>query len=94
MDTFGPSDRITRTELARELVELFEQLDSADINEALAKNVPLENLEFFAAYAEDFAELTEIEGDARGQLPNLMLLGYLLRLLEERLAADIEPADA
>ena len=42
-------------------------------------------------HAEKFAKLTGIDGDARGQLPNLLLLGYLLRLLEERLIGDIDP---
>jgi hypothetical protein len=51
----------------------------------LAKNVPLEALEFFGAYAETFAKAQEIEGSTARRLPNLMLLGYLLRVLEERL---------
>ena len=35
-----------------------------------------------------------IDGAARKRLPNLLLLGYLLRLLEERLLGDPEPFDA
>jgi hypothetical protein len=60
----------------------------------LAKNVPLETLEFFAAYAEEFGEAHAVAGDTRKRLPNLLLLGYLLRVLEERLIDDTGPLDA
>ena len=90
---FGTGDRLTREELAWELVELFEELDVDQINEMMAKNVPLETLEFFASYANGFCEGTAISTTARKRLPNLMLLGYLLRILEERLL-DNEPFDA
>ena len=42
---------LTRTQLAWELVEIFDDLSVERINEMLAKNVPLDTLEFFAAYA-------------------------------------------
>ena len=82
---------LTRSELAWEFVELFGDLNVAQINEMLAKNVPLETLEFFSSYAEDFGKTAAIEGEASKRLPNLLLLGYLLRVLEERLIADGEP---
>jgi len=82
------SDKLTHRELAWELVDLFSELRNEQINEVLAKNVPLETLEFFATYAKDFGEEQEIGEGSRKQLPNLLLLGYLLRVLEERL---IEP---
>lgn len=87
------SDRLTRQELAWELVELFDELSIEQINEALAKNVPLETLEFFAAYGDAFTAAHDISGEARKRIPNLMLLGYLLRLLEERLIGTDSPQE-
>ncbi len=89
-----PAERLTRGVLARELVELFDELRIDQINEMLAKNVPLETLEFFTSYADTFGATEAIDGAARKRLPNLLLLGYLLRLLEERLLGDPEPFDA
>ena len=87
MANFGARDdnELTRTELAWELVELFGDLDTEQINEILAKNVPLETIELFAAYAEDFATVEQIAGNSAKKLPNLMLLGYLVRVLDDRL---------
>ena len=82
------SEKLTHRELAWELVDLFAELETEQINEVLAKNVPLETLEFFANYAKDFGETQAIAEGPSKQLPNLLLLGYLLRVLEERL---IEP---
>jgi hypothetical protein len=79
---------MTTSELAWELADLFGELETAQINEMLAKNVPLEALEFFGAYAETFAKARDVEGATARRLPNLMLLGYLLRVLEERLMVD------
>jgi len=84
------SDKLTHRELAWELVDLFAELENDQINEVLAKNVPLETLEFFSNYAKDFGETQDIGESSRKQLPNLLLLGYLLRILEERLI-DPEP---
>lgn len=94
MASFDTSDRLTREELAWELVELFDELKIEDINEVLAKNVPLDTLEFFNAYADDFGAALGVTGNARKRLPNLMLLGYLLRLLEDRLLPEDESYDA
>jgi hypothetical protein len=85
------SDSLTREELAWELAELFEELPVDDINEVLAKNVPLDTLEFFSAYADDFGGTLGLVGKSRKRLPNLMLLGYLLRVLEDRLLPDEDP---
>jgi hypothetical protein len=85
------SDSLTREELAWELAELFEELQVDDINEVLAKNVPLDTLEFFSAYADDFGGTLGLVGKSRKRLPNLMLLGYLLRVLEDRLLPDEDP---
>jgi len=76
---------MTHHELAWEFAELFGDLETDDVNQVLAKNVPLETLEFFNAYGETFADTQGVEGRTRDRLPNLMLLGYLLRVLEERL---------
>lgn len=78
------------SELAWELADLFGELETSQINEMLAKNVPLEALEFFSSYAESFAKRELVETSTAGRLPNLMLLGYLLRVLEERLGEDGE----
>ncbi len=76
---------MTHTEMAWEFAEVFSELSVEQINEVLAKNVPLETLEFFTEYAESFAKGEVVKGSTAGRLPNLMLLGYLLRVLEERL---------
>ena len=94
MTSFDATDRLTREELAWELVELFGELKIEDINEVLAKNVPVDTWQFFSTYADDFGEALGIVGDARKRLPNLMLLAYLLRVLEERLLPEDEPFDA
>ncbi|MDJ0789231.1 MAG: hypothetical protein QNK05_20695 [Myxococcota bacterium] len=71
--------------LAWEFADLFAELSTDHINEMLAKNVPIETLEFFREYAAGFADGEKLEGDTRERLPNLMLVGYLLRVLEDRL---------
>ena len=81
---------MTHTELAWEFAELFAQLEIDQINELLVKNVPAEVLRFFQNYAADFADARGVDRETRERLPNLMLLGYLLRVLEERLL-DGEP---
>ncbi len=83
MDPSG-EDRLTRAELAWELAEIFDELEIDQINEMIAKNVPCETLEFFASYGASFGDDT-VGASLRRRLPNLMLLGYLLRVLEERL---------
>lgn len=92
--SFDTGDELTREELAWQLAELFQELSVEQVNEVLAKNVPLETLEFFAAYAEDFADSATVDPETRRRLPNLLLLGYLLRILEERLLGDGQSEDA
>lgn len=81
---------LTRDELARELVELLDDLASHEMRELVDKNVPPGALEFFTRYAGDFARGLDIEDATARRLPNLMVLGYLLRLLEDRLIEDPE----
>lgn len=80
---------MTGREIALEFTEMFDDLDSADINTMLAKNVSMDMLEFFATYADQFAEECAGNGleldDVRGRLPNLLIIGYIIRVLEERL---------
>lgn len=76
-------------EIAIEFTEMWEEFDVADINTMLAKNVSMELLDFFASYAEDSLGGLLPEG-AKGEelskrLPNLMIIGYIIRVLEERL---------
>jgi hypothetical protein len=85
--------RLTREELAWELVEVFEELPPERINELLAKNVPFETLRFLSVYADDFGAANGIAGLARKRLPNLLVLGYLLRVLEDRLISDDDEPD-
>jgi len=82
------------SELAWEFAELFAELDAPQINEVLAKNVPLETLDFFRKYGEDFGRSAGVKDDALARLPNLLLIGYLLRVLEERLIDDETESDA
>ncbi len=81
--------QMTGREIAVEFTEMFDDLDSADINTMLAKNVSMDMLEFFASYADQFAEECSTGGleleDVRGRLPNLLIIGYIIRVLEERL---------
>ncbi len=79
---------MTFEELAWEFAEVFHELDTPQINEMLAKNVPLDTLEFFGRYSKDFGAAESIVGPTLERLPNLMLIGYLLRVLEERLDVD------
>ncbi len=84
------ADKLTRSHLAWEFAELFEALEPDQINEMLANNVPMETLEFFAEYAKDFAEVEGLKGDTNRRIPNLLILGYVLRVLEDRLIAGDE----
>ncbi len=79
-----------REELAWGFAEIFSELEIGEINEMLAKNVPLETLEFFDSYAASFAESQIVDPEIRQRLPNLLIVGYLLRVLEERLHPDDE----
>jgi len=86
---------LTREELAWELVEVLDALSIEELNELVAKNVPLDSLEFFSHYASEFAEGLTMDAATQKRLPNLMLLGYLLRVLEDRLVIEPdEPFDA
>jgi hypothetical protein len=76
---------MTIEEIAWEFAELFDELDTTHINEIVAKNVPLETLDFFLKYCEDFSKGEFVSKGIKGQLPNLMLVGYLMRTLEEKL---------
>jgi hypothetical protein len=79
---------MTPEEIAFEFAEIFDDLPAEQINEMLAKNVPIETIQFFSQYADAFADGAGIHGETRGRLPNLMLFGYLIRLLEDRLLPD------
>ena len=80
---------MTGREIAMEFTEMWEDLDVADINTMLAKNVSMELLEFFSSYADEFAEICDRQDEEgnllRKRLPNLLIIGYIIRVLEERL---------
>ncbi len=88
MGSSESNDGLTREELAWEFVELFDELSVDHVNEMLAKNVPMETLRFISAYTEDFADVHELGEQTRKSLPNLMIFGYLLKVLESRLLDD------
>ncbi len=79
---------MTGRELALEFTDLWKELEASDINRMLAKNVSYELLEFFASYAEEFAEESlgpeALTDELRSRLPNLLIIGYIIRILEER----------
>lgn len=81
---------MTFNEMAREFAEVFDEMDTDQINEMLALNVPLETLNFFSDYVREFVEGVTLPSDLRERLPNLMLMGYLLRTLEDRLGPEFE----
>ena len=81
---------LTREELAWEIVEVLDELSAEELSELVAKNVPRDTLEFFAHYAREFGDGLPIEKSIAKRLPNLMLLGYLLRVLEDRLLVEPE----
>ena len=76
---------MTFEEMAWEFIEVFNELDVAQTNELLAKNVPIDTLEFFSQYASDFGEAIDAPAETVESLPNLLVIGYLLRVLEQRL---------
>lgn len=79
---------LSARDLAIEFTEIWQTLEPAQINTMLARNVSIELLEFFASYAAEFAE--ECLGDVpqsqelESRLPNLLIIGYIIRILEER----------
>lgn len=80
---------MTGLELAIEFTDIWKDLDNDEINKMLAKNVSFDLLEFFSEYANEFAEDALPEGmvteELRQRLPNLLIIGYIIRILEERL---------
>ncbi len=81
---------MTGRDIAIELTDIWDELGTSDINTMLAKNISFELLEYFAEYTKQFTGALPIQADQKTQdelqeqLPNLMILGYLIRLLEER----------
>jgi len=78
---------LTARDLAIEFTELWRTLEPTQINTMLARNVSMELLEFFSSYANEFADdvLGDDDGEAvRSRLPNLLIIGYIIRILEER----------
>ena len=82
---------MTFEEMAWEFAEVFDDLDVDNINLMLARNVPIETLGFINEYATTFGESEKLETGVQQRLPNLMLMGYLLRVLEERLDPERKP---
>lgn len=78
-------------EIAIEFTEIWKDLDVHEINTMLANNVSMDMLEFFSSYAREFADECASEGGKldeatlRNRIPNLLIIGYIIRLLEERI---------
>ncbi len=85
---------MTHTELAWQFADIFDELGVEQINEMLAKNVPLETLEFFRTYGEEFGSGEGLNEAVSKRLPNLLLVGYLIRVLEDRLLHGEEEPSA
>jgi len=85
---------MTFEELAWSFVEVYEELDIAQINEVLRENTPVEALEFFFAYANQVRTEEGLVDDEQGadRLAELMLVGYLIHALQERLHPELRPA--
>jgi uncharacterized protein (UPF0305 family) len=79
---------MTFEKMASDFVEAFDDLEVEQINEVLRKNIPPEKLVFFNEYANEFGKTANIDDEARKSLANLMIVGYLLRVLEDRLLPD------
>lgn len=79
---------MTFEEMAWEFAEVFDDLEVGQVNEMLARNVPMDTLDFFAKYADEFSRNIDIDDKTRQRLPNLMLIGYLLHVLEVRLEPE------
>ena len=82
------SNPLTARELAMEFTDLWKTLEASQINTMLARNVNYELLEFFSSYAGQFID--EFDSGKldqellRSRLPNLLIIGYIIRILEER----------
>ncbi len=80
---------MTGLELAIEFTDLWKDLDTDSINKILANNVSVDLLEFFVRYAAEFSNEwvpdTEQGEELTRRLPNLLIIGYIIRILEERL---------
>ena len=80
---------MTGLELAVEFTDLWEDMNPKEINTMLAQNVSMDLLEFFSTYADEFSNALPKDVDPeqlRSQLPNLLIIGYIIRVLEERLS--------
>ena len=68
---------MTGRELAIEFTDLWADMNPADINTMLARNVSYDLLEFFSGYADEFVDKLAKDVDEeqlRRQLPNMLVL--------------------
>ena len=78
-------DPAFHTELNDAFTDILQELEPDDFEQLISNNVPFEDLGFFQEHAEAFAQRYRLPHNARQELPKLLLMGYLLRLLEERI---------
>ena len=89
----GKKSEMEFNEMAWGFIETYEELNTRELNELLEKNVPLEALVFFEQYAELVrSQEPGLKSHDAGRLPEIMLMGYLLHALEDRLQPKTLPA--
>jgi hypothetical protein len=74
---------MTFEKMASHFVDAFDELEVDQIYEVLGKNIPSRRLDFFNEYAKEFGEAADIDEAACKRLASLMMVGYLLRALED-----------
>ena len=78
--------------LAWGFIEAYDELDREQLNELIEKNVPMEALVFFEDYSKTVRKENGPPGSRDGdRLPEMMLLGYLIHLLQDRIRPDLHP---
>ncbi|MEE2678258.1 MAG: hypothetical protein VX546_06730 [Myxococcota bacterium] len=85
MDALHSDSTVSTQQICWELAEIFNGLSEDSFDELIAKNVPADIAEFASRYGDDFSKVHGLTEVARTQIPSLILLGYLARIVEERL---------
>ena len=77
-------DPAFHTELNDAFTDILQELEPGEFDQLISNNVPFQDLDFFQKHADAFAKRYRLSHGAHQELPRLLLMGYLLRLLEER----------
>lgn len=77
---------ITLDEMMNGFGEILDEMDDSLLAGLALENVPVKQRQFFRRYTAAFTHGIELMGpEERMRMENLMLAGYLVRLLEEKL---------